>query len=60
MEPSLSQQPEKFLEEAIKRFVAESETNRLTMIGNSPIFDEPLVAFASGNDPIFTEYKEKK
>ncbi len=58
MVPSLLQQPEKFLEETIKRFVAESEANRLTMIDNSPIFDEPLVAFASGNDPIFTEYKE--
>lgn len=58
MKYSLSQQPEKFLEDEIRRFVAESEANRLTMIDNSPIFDDPLVGFADGDDPIFAEYKE--
>ena len=55
---SLNQDPRKFLEERIKQFVAESETNRLTMLDNSPIFDEPLVGFAHADDPIFMEYKK--
>ena len=58
MEHSLSQSPEKFLEDRIKRFVAESEANRFTMIDNTPMFDEPLVGFASADDPIFEEYKQ--
>lgn len=57
MDYSLSHEPERFLETAIKRFVAESEANRLTMLDNKPIFDEPLVGFADGDDPIFSEYK---
>jgi epoxyqueuosine reductase QueG len=54
---SLSQNPEQFLEREIKRFTAENPTNRLTMLDNGPIFDEPLVGFADGDDHIFSEYK---
>ena len=57
MKHSLSQQPEKFLEERITRFVSESEANRLIMIDDSPMFDEPIVGFADADDPIFSDYK---
>lgn len=47
--------------EMVKNFilkaVAESKKNRLQLIDNSPIFEEPLVAFAAGHDPIFSQYK---
>jgi epoxyqueuosine reductase QueG len=49
--------PALFIEEEIRRFVRESPLNRLTAFGSSPIFEEPLVGFADGDDPIFTEYK---
>lgn len=59
MNDSLSQSPGEFLKREIKRFAAESEANRFTMIGeDTPMFDEPVVAFASADDPIFEEYKE--
>lgn len=45
------------VEEFIKRTVKESERNRLVLIDGSPVFDEPLVAFGSGDDPLFVEYK---
>lgn len=50
--------PAKFIENAIKCFVSQSRKNRLSLIDNTPIFDEPLVAFARGDDPIFLQYKE--
>lgn len=46
-----------FLVEAIKAFVAESPTNRLKDIDGSPIFEEPLVGFADGDDQLFDLYK---
>jgi len=59
MEHTLSQSPEQFLAEEIRRLVATSEANRLGMLGeDTPMFDEPLVGFASADDPIFEEYKE--
>jgi epoxyqueuosine reductase len=39
----------------IRRFALESPTNR--MEDGTSYFDEPLIGFASGDDPIFTEYK---
>lgn len=55
---SLLDNPEMYLEVEIKRFVAENEANRFTMIDNSPMFDEPLVGFADGDDEIFDTYKQ--
>lgn len=57
MEHSLFDNPEMFLEEEIRRFVAEDEANRFAT-DNSPMFDEPLVGFADGDDEIFDTYKE--
>ena len=49
--------PALFIQEVMKRQVLMSPQNRLPAFGGSPIFDEPLVGFADGDDPIFTEYK---
>ncbi|MBI2909499.1 MAG: epoxyqueuosine reductase [Chloroflexi bacterium] len=45
------------IEDYVKKMVRESEKNRLVAIDNSPIYDEPLVGFANGDDPIFWQYK---
>ncbi len=42
----------------IKRFVREDPGNRLERLDGSPIFEEPLVGFVSGSDPIFEQLKE--
>ena len=49
--------PCRFIENAIKDYVRTSPLNHLTAFGNAPIVDEPIVAFADGDDPIFQEYK---
>lgn len=49
--------PCRFLEDAIKQYVSSSPLNHLTAFDNAPIVDEPIVAFADGDDPIFQEYK---
>ncbi|MFA5309320.1 MAG: hypothetical protein WC370_07555 [Dehalococcoidales bacterium] len=41
----------------IKEFVRQSPLNRLPPAAAGPIFDEPLVQFADGADPLFQEYK---
>ena len=45
-----------FIENGIKAFVRTSSLNHMPVSDNL-IFDEPLVQFADGNDPIFLEYK---
>ena len=45
-----------FIEKEIKTFAHTSSLNRMPMSDNF-IFDEPLVQFADGDDPIFAEYK---
>ena len=45
------------LEHLIKNFVKTSELNRRTQLDYGMYFDDPLVGFASGNDPLFFEYK---
>ena len=46
-----------FIEEEIKAFVLTSPLNHMPIMDNHIIYDEPLVGFADGDDPIFTEYK---
>ncbi|MBW1801495.1 MAG: epoxyqueuosine reductase [Deltaproteobacteria bacterium] len=50
--------PARFLEETVKAYILHSPENRLKDIDGSPIFDEPLVGFADGDDPLFLKYKE--
>ena len=52
------QEPVRGVMDFIKKFVAESPVNRLKDFDNSAIFEEPLVGFASGDDPLFGEYKK--
>ena len=49
-------EPAQFISQAIKTFTRNSPANRLPGT-KDPIFEEPLVRFASGDDPLFTEYK---
>lgn len=42
--------------EVIRRFTAESPSNRLSEIDGTPIYNEPLVGFADGDDPLFEQY----
>ncbi len=46
-----------FIEEEIREFARTSPANRMPLTRDHVIFDEPLVKFADGDDPIFTEYK---
>jgi epoxyqueuosine reductase len=49
--------PNSVLEQLIKNFVKENEQNRRTPLDHGFYWDEPLVGFASGFDPLFFEYK---
>ena len=49
--------PNKVLEQLIKNFIQEREQNRRTQLDHGVYWDEPLVGFASGTDPLFFEYK---
>ncbi len=49
--------PRLFIESAIKEYVISSPINRLATFDNVPLFDEPVVAFANGDDSIFQDYK---
>ncbi|NIO09146.1 MAG: epoxyqueuosine reductase [Deltaproteobacteria bacterium] len=42
----------------MRTFARSSPMNRMPDSDNDFIFDEPLVQFADGDDPIFTEYKK--
>lgn len=50
--------PALFLEETIKEYVATSPGNRLKAFNDDPIWEEPLIGFADGDDPIFRHYKK--
>ncbi len=49
--------PNRFLEESIKDYVRDSLLNHLTAFDDARIVDEPIVGFANGDDPVFTELK---
>jgi len=49
--------PAQFITEDMKAFARTSPLNRMPTSREDFIFDEPLVKFADGNDPIFAEYK---
>jgi len=49
--------PARFLEEEIKAHILENHENCLKDIDGSPIFEEPLVGFADGDDTLFQDYK---
>jgi ferredoxin len=49
--------PNTVLEQLIKNFISEALPNRRTQIDHGVYWEEPLVGFASGIDPLFLEYK---
>ncbi len=49
--------PNEVLEQLIRNFIKESELNRRFQLDQGVYFEEPLVGFASGVDPLFFEYK---
>jgi len=55
----LAQQPEEALRALIRSFVRNSPENRLRHLDGGPIFEEPLVAYADGDDPLFMQYKSE-
>jgi len=57
MKEQFQTNPAQFIEEEIKEFTRTSPLNRLPFINDYVIWDEPLVKFADGDDPIFAEYK---
>jgi len=50
-------EPPQYVNEEIKVFTRTSPANHMPMTDKQVIFDEPLVRFADGDDPIFAEYK---
>ena len=49
--------PAGFVEHEIKEFVQTSLDNRLSFLSDYVMWDKPLVGYADGDDPIFTQYK---
>ncbi len=57
MKGRLNANPARFIEQEIKNFVRTSPAGRLSFMNDYVIWDEPLVRFAEGDDPIFAKYK---
>jgi epoxyqueuosine reductase len=55
---SLLADPNEFLGQSIRSYVLDSPSNRLKAFDDAPIYDEPLVGFADGDDSIFARYKD--
>jgi epoxyqueuosine reductase QueG len=49
---------EEWVAEEIRSFVREDPGNRLEGLDGSPIFEEPLVGYAAGDDAIFAQLKD--
>ncbi len=47
----------KFIQEEVRAFTRTSQSNRMPDSDDDFIFDQPLVQFADGDDPIFSEYQ---
>jgi ferredoxin len=54
---TFTKNPEKFIENAIANFVQSSPANRRKVDGGK-YWDAPLVGFASGDNPLFKQYKK--
>jgi len=54
---TLTRNPEKSIENAITKFIQENPGNR-RKVDRGKYWDLPIVGFASGDDPLFKEYKK--
>jgi len=50
-------QPNESLRAAVEEQLRTSPLNRLSQLDGGPIFENPLVGFADGNDPLFQQYR---
>jgi hypothetical protein len=50
--------PAKWIETLIKDFINQSPENTLRNRGNEKAWEDPLVGFSNGDDPIYQQYKE--
>jgi epoxyqueuosine reductase len=57
MKEQLLNNPERFVRQKIKELVRSNPGNHLSFLNGYRMFDDPLVKFADGEDPIFAEYK---
>jgi epoxyqueuosine reductase QueG len=55
---SLKTDPVRFFNNTISEYIASSPNNIMPGFNDEPIWDEPLVGFADGDDEIFQKYKE--
>lgn len=53
----LLKNPNLIIEQMIKKFILEDESNQRKQIDNGVYWEEPLVGFCSGIDPLFSDYK---
>jgi epoxyqueuosine reductase QueG len=49
--------PNKVLEQVIKNFLHENPQNRRTQLDNGFYWEDPLIGFSSGTDPLFFQFK---
>ena len=54
-----NKEPEKFIERVIAKFVRDSPANRRKVDGGK-YWETPLVGFASGDAPLFRQYRSIK
>lgn len=55
---SFRENPELYVERAIKEYIATSPLNCMKEFNNQPFFAEPVVVFANGDDPVFRDLKK--
>ncbi len=55
--PESQSETASLIENEIISYTLNSDLNLMPPEKNSPIFDKPLVRFADGDDPLFTQYK---
>lgn len=54
----VKENPSLFIEKTIKDYVASNSNSCLPDSDNEPLFDEPLIGYADGDDEIFYEFKK--
>lgn len=54
---NLQNNPAQIIEQLAVEFVRTSQSNRLSFLNDYIMWDEPLIKFADGDDPLFEEYK---
>lgn len=55
---TISEDPTRFFSGTIREYIASSANNVMPHFEGEPIWDDPLVGFADGDDAIFQEYKQ--